>query len=149
MTPGRRRLHVMALAIAVGAASCSSRPAATAPLPARPETVDVTIREYRFEYRRDIGSGRVVFRARNLGRLEHQMRLFPLDEDLPPIADQLAGSERRQARPFGGMLRPPGTSGAYAVNLRSGQRYALICFIRDADGEVHARKGMASEFRAR
>jgi hypothetical protein len=41
---------------------------------------------------------------------------------------------------------PPGGNGAVAVDLGPG-RYALICFLTDDDGQSHALKGMATEFR--
>jgi hypothetical protein len=35
------------------------------------------------------------------------------------------------------------------VDLVPGQRYALVCFARDAEDQSHALLGMATEFRAR
>lgn len=106
------------------------------------------MREYRFEYRPPVSPGRALFRARNSGRVEHQLRLVPLSEDVPPISEQLRSEARRIVAPFAGMPpQRPNQSAALAVDLRPGQRYALICYVVDGDGESHARKGMSAEFR--
>jgi len=124
-----------------------SRP--PAPLPPAPAVVEVTMREFRFDHQRDVPAGRVVFQLRNDGRLEHELTLLPLAEDVPPISEQVSGSQRRQLAPFAGVYpRQPGTTDTFAVDLVAGRRYALLCYLRDSDGTSHARKGMASEFRA-
>jgi hypothetical protein len=101
------------------------------------------------EYDHAIPAGRVVFRFVNVGEEKHRPSLLPLPEDVPPIGEQLRGSERRAAVPFAGIREvEPGESGTFAVDLSPGQRYALICFAIAPDGESHALKGMSSEFRA-
>lgn len=107
------------------------------------------MRDFAFEYTRSIPAGRVVFRARNVGRLQHELALVPLSEDFPPIDVQLHGSVRRTVDAIAGIHgRDPGQSGTFAVDLVAGHRYALLCFFEAPDGESHAVKGMASEFRA-
>lgn len=133
------------------AASCSptgdgGRPA---DLPASPPVVAVTLREYRFHLDPDVPAGRVVFRIRNAGKVAHRPALLPLEEDLPPLDEQLRGPVRLAVSPFAGVrTRAPGARGAFAVDLVPGTRYGLICFIRDPDGSSHALKGMSFEFRA-
>lgn len=145
-TPGWT--SVLALGAAVMATSCQGSPARAAPLPAPPAVVDVTMSEYRFEYPPVVPSGRVVFRVRNAGQVEHQLELLHLSEEFPPIDVQVRGSERRVVTPLAGVRnRRPGASGTFAVDLVPGRRYAIVCFVRDSDGEVHAVKGMNSEFR--
>jgi len=105
--------------------------------------------DYRFEYDPIVPSGRVIFRATNVGTVPHQLFLLPLTEDFPLIDVQLNGPERRILTPFAEMpAQQPGVTAAFAVDLVAGQRYALICFMRDADGKSHTAKGMSSEFRA-
>lgn len=71
-----------------------------------------------------------------------------LPEDFPSsIEDQLRSSTRRALAPLGVLpKRGPGATGTFAVDLAPG-RYGLICFVRDADGQPHALRGMGSELR--
>lgn len=109
----------------------------------------VGMQDYRFEYDDSVPAGRVVFELPNLGAVSHRPVLLPLDEKVPPILEQLRGDQRLAVSPLAQVLtRPPGSAGTFAVDLVAGQRYAWICFARDADGSSHALKGMASEFRA-
>ncbi len=129
--------------------SCQSSSSAEAPLPPSPPVVDVTMREYSFEYDQQIPSGRVVFRFVNDGELAHQPDVVPLAEDIPPIDEQLRGETRAVVFPLAGVpTRDPGETGTFAVDLAPGGRYAIICFARNADGTSHALQGMSSEFRA-
>lgn len=106
------------------------------------------MREYRFDYSPPAGGGPIVFRITNAGAVPHQLDLLPLAEDVPPLDVQLRGSERRVVNPFAGIGdRQPGQAGAFAVNLRPGVRYGLVCFLVEPDGRSHARSGMTSEFR--
>lgn len=155
---GRLRFHERPpgalgfLSLALVAAACSGEgvPRGGPPLPPRPASVGVTMSEYRFDVDATIPAGRVVFRVRNAGRLDHHLSLFPLAEEVPPLDVQLHGPQRRVLTPFGAMpVLRPGQSGSLAVDLVPGRRYALICFLRDpGGGEVHALKGMHAEFRA-
>lgn len=138
---------LLSVASMVAVASCSAGSSADEELPAGPPVVEVTMSEYSFTYSPPTDAGRVVFRARNAGTIEHEMGLYPLSEDFPPIDEQLHGSERRLLTPFAraGPLSP-GEQDAVAVDLVPGRRYALICFVRDPGGTVHALRGMNSEF---
>ena len=145
--PDRRRATGMALAVVVlGACQTSSSEPA---LPPGPPVVEVTMREYGFEYNPEVPSGRVVFRLVNAGRLAHQPDLIPLIEALPPIDQQVRGQERAVVTPFAGVrARQPGQVGTFAVDLEPGQRYAFVCFARDPDDDQsHALQGMTTEFR--
>jgi hypothetical protein len=109
--------------------------------------VDVVMREYRFDYAKNVPPGRVVFRVRNEGTLEHSLTLIGLPEDYPPIDEQLHSETRRGAPTLALVpVRRPGTGSSFAVDLVPG-RYAFVCFVQDADGVLHALKGMNSEFR--
>lgn len=140
-----------ACALVVASCSRTSRPQPApvrTPLPAAAPVVDVTMSEYAFDYDPAVPPGRVVFRARNMGSIPHRITLFSLADDVPPIDVQLRGAERRLVEPIAGFYnRPPGEVGTFAVDLAPNQRYALICFVVDADGASHAVKGMSSEFR--
>ncbi len=135
------------LAITLLAVSCQTR---AATLPRGPQVVDVEMREYAFEHTRRIERGRVVFTARNVGRLNHELVMVPKPEDVPPIAEQLRGSRRRTVAALASFPpRPPGASAAFAVDLVPG-RYAFLCFLVDEGSRVsHALRGMTSEFRVR
>lgn len=144
---GRPRWLLAGLAaLPLVAASCGSQ---EPPLPRRPAAVDVSLREYRFDYKPPMSSGRAVFRVRNDGKLTHELVLLPLPKDFPPIEQQLGGKRRRSVGTLA-FLKPlrPGKTGVFAVDLQPG-RYAMVCFLNGSDGISHARKGMASEFRIR
>lgn len=140
----------MAAACMLALASCqSAAPRQAPPLPAGPQVVEVRLGDYRFDYdSSSIAGGRVLFRVTNAGTVAHSLTMLPLAEDIPPIDQQLRGSERRAIAPFAGVrARKPGMSTSFAVDLKPGRRYALVCFVTDKDGPNHALRGMSSEFR--
>jgi hypothetical protein len=102
--------------------------------------------EYAYQYEAPRSAGRLVFEIRNTGRLSHELVVVVLPEDVPPIDEQLH-SENRIVIPNIASIapQPPGGRGTFAVDLEPG-RYALLCFVREPDGEPHALKGMNSEF---
>lgn len=117
-------------------------------MPPTPPVRNVTLSEYHFSYDTSVPAGRVVFRFTNDGKVQHRPILLPLDDDVPPIDVQLHGAERKVVPPFAGLrMRDPGQSGTFAVDLAPNHRYAFICYAIAADGQVHALKGMSSEFR--
>lgn len=119
---------------------------ATTPVPMT--ELGVTMTEYAFEFGENIPAGPVLFRARNLGAVGHEAELVPLDEDFPPIDEQFRGDERRAVTPVAAVRPlPPGAGGAFVADLEPNRRYALICFLRAADNQSHAGKGMTAEFR--
>lgn len=146
---------VLGIMVLVGTPSCTrQRPQEAAsgvgaPLPAPSPVVDITMREFRFDYPDPVPAGRVVFRIRNAGQRPHRLALLPLEENFPPIDHQVKGTERRAVSPFASIYdRRPGGYGTFAVDLVAGTRYAIVCFTVNSDGESHAVKGMTSEFRA-
>lgn len=134
--------------VLLASAGCQPAPLASAPLPAGPRVVRVDMAEYRFVYEAPAAAGRVLLRVRNTGRVPHTLTVIPLPDDIPPIKEQLAGTERRGIDPFAGTsVQAPGASTSFAVDLAPGVRYAFVCFLGDAAGPSHATLGMASEFR--
>lgn len=120
---------------------------------ARPPSVPVVnaaMSEYRFEHGAILTQGRVVLRARNAGQVDHALTLVRLPDDLTVSLGEMLQSGTRRAVPTTARLlrRPPGSVGVFAVDLHPG-RYALFCFLADADGVSHVDKGMASEFEVR
>lgn len=134
--------------------SCQGEDRQVAPLPRNPDVVNIVMREYGFDYQggndRAVSRGRIVFRTRNIGKLEHDLVIVGLPKELPgTLAEQLRSPNRRAGRTLARQdPRPPGKEGFFAVDLPAG-RYGLLCFVRDPDGENHALKGMAGEFRVR
>lgn len=141
---------LVALSLALSAAGGCARhavPRVQAGLPEPPTVVKVAMDEYSFAYRRSIAPGRVVFEVTNVGRRPHRISLLPLSEDVPPIQEQIRGSERRSVNPFAGLPpQAPGEVATLAVDLAAGVRYAMICFINEPEVS-HAQAGMVSEFR--
>lgn len=146
----RGGLAALLLVVAVpGCATGSPQGAAPPPVPAPAPVVEVTMTDFRFDIARPIPAGRVVFRMTNAGQSSHNLILIPVPEDLPPIEEQIRGSQRRLVEPYAGIYdRAPGDTGTFAVNLLPGQRYAILCTMVGEDGEGHSKKGMALEFRA-
>lgn len=147
--PYRRNALGLGVLLAVLAAcSLASQPRGVAlPAPAAAPVLTVTMHDYRFEYDAPVPAGRVVFRARNAGRVAHHLTMIPLPDDVASIDAQLRSSQRRFVRPFAGFSeRAPGDTGTFAVDLVPGRRYAMICSVLDKNGEPHWRKGMASQF---
>lgn len=132
---------VMALLVLAGCQSNQPAPPAGRPV------VGLTMRDYRFDLDRPLPRGQVAFKIVNAGAVNHRMVVIPLAEDMPPIDVQLRSADRRVVNPVAGIPdRPPGGNATFAVYLPAG-RYALVCFARTSDGETHALKGMAMEFR--
>jgi hypothetical protein len=149
--PYAQLLTATCAVVAFALVSCSAGPrpqSATVAPPEPPPTVYVEMLDYRFDYDANIPSGRVVFQIVNAGDVPHQLTLFPLPDELPPIEEQLLGSERRYVDPFAGIYeRAPGDTGTFAVDLEPDRRYAMVCYVVAPDGQPHFVKGMASEFR--
>lgn len=150
-SPARPDRRHQAVAVAVMATlvlggACSAPGSA---LPPRPPLVELTMREMSFDFDRNLPRGRVVFKLHNAGRRVHRAALVYLPKGVPPILDQLRGSERMVVDELASVPnRPPGSTDSFAVNLDPG-RWAFVCFIIDPDGKSHAEKGMASEFTIR
>lgn len=126
------------------AAACTT---AAAPFPPPPQSVSVTMREYGYDYKPPAAAGRIVFNARNAGKVDHEMVVVTLGDGIPPIAEQLQSGNRLVVPTVARLSsRKPGSSGTFALDLTPG-RYALICFVKDPDGGQHAQKGMSTEFR--
>ncbi len=140
-------LMVGGVAVLMVTGGCRALAAPEVPLPEPPHVVVVTMTEYEFQFDGDIPAGHVVFEFVNEGRLEHRPTLLGLPDDLPPIHEQLQGSERAVLTPFAGVpTRRPGEIGTFAVDLAPEHRYAFICFARGPNGESHALEGMSAEF---
>lgn len=136
-TPTGRGVAVLALALLVAGCQAGARV---------PETAQVTLAEYRIEPPAAVEAGRVVFAVTNTGELEHELLVVRLPEDLPPLDEQLRGTNRRHVLPLAGLPPvPPGADATFAADLTAG-RYGLVCFLTDADGQPHALEGMNAEF---
>lgn len=146
----RARRAIAFVGVVVAATSCAPSAGPTRPVPSLPSEVKVTLSEYRFNVRPSgLPPGRVIFRFANRGRESHRPVLLRLDEGFPPIQEEVRNATQRFLLPFARIdTRPPRSTGTFAVELVQGQRYALVCFVRAADGQGHAYKGMTWEARA-
>lgn len=119
------------------------------PVPPAVPTINVQIEEYGLSYTRPIPAGRVVFHIVNTGDHVHRLALLPLSEDVPPILEELRNDTGRSVTLQGRVPNlQPGQTGMFAVDLKKGQRYALVDFSRDPTGRLHGERGIASEFHA-
>lgn len=135
----------LGLALALAAGACS---APSAPLPPGPQVVDVAMRDYSYEYdAAALFTGRVTFHVTNVGREPHRLALVSLPADMPPLADQIRGSERRAIDALVDLpTMDPGEKNVFSVGLPPG-RWALISYYVSPDGSNDVSKGMFSEFR--
>lgn len=141
-------IAVVILAGLVGGATAVAALGRSRPALHGPEVIDITMRDYHFDYRPPAHAGRVVFQVRNAGHKDHRVGIYLLPKDLPPIDVQLRGSDRKSvekiADPF---PRHPGETQRFAVDLVPGQRYALLSFLRAGKNtKTDAELGMNSEF---
>lgn len=140
---------VLAFALLTGTGGGACRRSVPGALPLPPAVVNITMREFSLDRDRPIPAGRVLFRARNLGRVDHQLYLVVVDEQSPPVAETFRARAREVLSPLAYLPAvPPGGTATFAHDLPVG-RYALICLLQDDEGESHAAKGMNLEFRAR
>lgn len=147
--PARALAVAMVSAAAVVVAACSADGSGR-PVPRIPHAVvDVTMREYGFDYKQPVPDGRVVFRVVNNGTQIHRLTMIELPEELPPIGEQLRGRRRRNVSPFAGLpgMRP-GERNSFAVDLVRGRRYGMIDPTGDSGGRSNALLGLNTEFRA-
>jgi hypothetical protein len=144
----RRALCTLA-ALALLATSCGDDGSDEPPLPPRAKQLNLTAKEYRYDYRPPASPGRFVLRMRNAGGVRHEVIMVELPEGFPPIKEQLRRKKRRLLGTLS-YLKPvsPGRTGKFAVDLKRA-RYAMVCQRAAPDGESHALKGMATEFRIR
>lgn len=138
------RCIVVACLLVFTACSSVGRHGALPPLPGR---VLITMGDFYYDYHsEEFTTGRFIVEVYNTGTLGHELVMFALPEDLPPIGEQLSGGQRRVLDPVAVIgNRQPGETGTFAFDLVPNQRYAFVCFLYD-DGQ-HFRKGMSSEFR--
>lgn len=135
-----------ALLMVAALAACAESPP---PLPAPPPMVEMTMREYDFNLHQTVvRPGRVVFVARNEGRLEHEIVVLPLPQDVVGrLEDELRSPEERAVSTLTQLpAQRPGGVTTFALDLPPGD-YGLVCFVKDADGESHAVRGMNAELR--
>lgn len=136
------RLGAMALPVGlVLLASCTFAGGST---PGSQE-VEVDMRDHAYEFEDSLVPGRVLFRVANRGKVDHDLALVRLPDDVEDL-DELLGSESGGMRPVYTMAsRGPGETGVFAVDLSEG-RYGMLCFETDPDGTPHYRNGMTAEF---
>lgn len=128
---------------------CTQPSTSDRPVPPAPPEVTIALDDYQFRHPRPFPAGRVVFRVVNEGTREHELTLVPLGEDVPPVAEQIRSGNPRVVTPLARVPpRQPNQTGLFAADLAAGQRYALVCYVRNPDGQAHAALGMSSEFRA-
>lgn len=149
-----RKARLLALILLVAVDACGPDVSERPPLPPPPTIVEVKMRDFRFVFAegdgRPLPAGRVVFRAQNEGRVEHELVVLSLPDRIAgrldaelrdPVVTPLIVVAR--SRP-----RRPRASASVAVDLPPGA-YGLVCFVRASDDKTHAERGMSAEFRLR
>lgn len=144
--PGRPGA-TLCLAIILVSNSCAREARRADRWPPRPATVRVIMKEYAFDHPRSLPPGRGVFSVVNEGKLEHEMVVMALPDDVAPLAQQVR-SDRSRTYPvlFHSPTVRPREEGRFALDLSPG-RYGIVCFLETPNGEAHLFKGMTSEFR--
>ena len=148
-----RATWLVGLALVRSLPGVAQTPAPTAfPEPAR---VTVAGNDYAFvQIPTTIRAGPTLFSFENRGRVRHEMSVMLLR---PGVTVQqvlergpgAASSRELSASLIGLLIARPGESagGQLFVKLESGQRYLVICTLKDPpDGKPHAQLGMITSF---
>ena len=112
-------------------------------------TFDLSTSEYAFiPAAQDVTAGSVAFNVSNVGGEEHEVFITKVPEDLDIEQALQSEEEPEGVEDIGsivGLL--PGTDATllFQDDLTPG-RYALLCFVSDAEGTPHAFLGMIGEF---
>ena len=111
--------------------------------------VELTLFEYSFEFDSDaITDSNFAFDVSSIGAEQHELVLIRVPEDLD-IQAAILSTEQPAGIEDVGVAGPwnPGTDSTvvFAAPLGPG-RYAMLCFIEDANGVPHAVLGMVNEF---
>jgi hypothetical protein len=118
--------------------------------------IRIAAREYAFTPPARVGTGVVGLRLVNNGEEPHQAALFRLNSGVT-LAQGLDAFRRDPSGVAAAKLMAP-SGGANTVlpgrSQRLAQRflpgaYALFCFVRDAEGQLHAQRGMVAGFTVR
>lgn len=143
----RKPLWIGTLLAVFALGSCGGAvPQADPPLPAAPGTIRVAMREYAFDHKEEVPSGRVVVKARNGGKWPHDLVIIPLGGTAVALSELLKSPVPLAVRPLYALpSRQPDEVAVFAVDLSPG-RYGLVCFVEDGDGTQHYELGMFSEF---
>jgi hypothetical protein len=119
-----------------------------AEIPGGTTAVDVSLREYEFDF--DAGAitdGNVAFRLTNDGAEDHEMFVSKIPEGLDIEQALQSEEEPEGTEDIGGMGVAAGESAnmVFTDPLAAG-RYVMLCFIEAEDGTPHALKGMWADF---
>lgn len=139
----------MAITLVAGTGLPACAQAPTLPLPAPPPVLDLTMRDYDFRLRQPVvRAGRVVFVARNTGRVDHEVVVLPLPQDVVGRLDDEVRSPTEKAVSTLTQLpaQQAGAVATFALDLPAGN-YGLVCLLKDAAGLSHAARGMNAELR--
>jgi len=115
------------------------------------QEVHINAREYSFSGPSRITGGIVSLRVVNSGEEPHQAAFYRLgrkvtvEQALDAFKrDESGGAAGKLMSPVGGANTVlPGRSQRLALRLPAGS-YALFCFVRGADGQLHAQRGMVA-----
>lgn len=144
---GSHALLAALACLATLAGGCSSSTSGEVDaLPPPAPVLRVSLDEYAFGHGSPPPAGRMVVEVVNDGELPHELVLVAVPADMATSIDAQLRSEQRRPLPTVVHLRErqPGQRGVFAVDLPVG-RYALICFLMDADGQQHSLKGMSAD----
>lgn len=117
-------------------------------------TVDITGFDfgYRINTHGGVRAGLVDIRFRNLGREDHQVQLFRLNDGVTPdkfkadLASGNLGSIFADSMPAGGAAVLRAHDSQPVWDPLQGGTYATVCFVTGADGVPHFAKGMVGFF---
>jgi hypothetical protein len=116
--------------------------------------VAVVANEYAFiGFPTSIAAGPTLFSLENQGEVRHEMSIILLKPGLTlqdALAAGLAVTGAKVAESLVGLLiarKHESAGGKLFVELKSGQRYLVICNLRDTpDADPHSKRGMVTSF---
>lgn len=130
-------------------AGCTGAGSSEEPLPPEAATVQVRLADDELSMEGGpVPAGRVVFTVRNVGEHDHRFTLAPIDNDRPPMEQDVADETERPIRQLARVpTLQPGESGTFAVDLAPDQRYAMLDYAEAPDGTQYMDLGVVGEFR--
>lgn len=125
----------------------------TAAAAAKPETLQVTAKEYSFTTAPSVKAGYVSVNLKNEGKEDHQAQFVRINDGVTPQqlqeaqANDPTGEKVLQLVTVKGGVNgiAPGAEQTVTSKLDAGN-YLMLCFLSGPDGVPHVQKGMVSPF---
>lgn len=136
----------------IGTKAIASVMAQATPREASAITVTITAMEFAFDAPAQLPAGLARITMKNVGGAVHMAQIGRLNDDVTfdEFKATLETGPQGSALPLftfrGGPTNVAPGASQEVINVLDAGHYVMICFVADADGEQHFRKGMLSQF---